>query len=89
MKYDLVNKQWCVDVPTGVSTDHHYEFDVGFNTSDPQRVVVTWHETTIGSGSFSMQGTTTLSAAIIDAYKRLMLLAVAHAALITQTPKCT
>lgn len=81
MKRFKVYRQWGIDCPTSMLRDHHYEFDVSFDTSDLQAIVVEWHETTIGSGTFTVSGIGALGGAVLNAHKRLMLLAVAHAAL--------
>lgn len=74
-------RQWGIDIPTSASTDHRYEFDVDFDISNSQQVVVEWNETAIGCGLFRVPRKATLGEVVIDVHKRLILLAMAHARL--------
>ncbi len=80
-----ITRQWRLDIPSTVTMDYHYEFDVSFKAVNTLTTVVKWSETTIGGGMFTIRDTGTLHKAFLTAWKRLAILAMAHSQLGTST----
>jgi len=81
-------RTWRLDVPSTVAMDFHYKFDVSFDATEPQTVVVEWRETTIGCGLFRLCKEDAQGAVFLKVWKRLVLLAITYSQLgTTYTPE--
>jgi hypothetical protein len=55
MEQEQREKQFDIGIPTLDGWQWSFEFECTFKRLDAQQVVVEWHDTTMGSGSFTIR----------------------------------
>ena len=79
MKRKSAKRYWQYNIPNATDGYWRFHFDVHFDVVSTQRVVVTWHELCLGSGSFVLGERDVNWGTLFRADKRLRKMAEDHA----------
>ena len=79
MAIRLFGRMWSYDSPNATNGHWHFLFHITFEQASTQRVVVTWRELCLGSGSFVLGERYLSWGTLFRADKRLRRMAEDHA----------
>ena len=75
---DKATRVWNMVMPNATNGHWYFSFNVEFEQVGAQRVVVTWTEIAIGSGTFNLGHRGVSWGCLFESFKRLERIAEAH-----------